>query len=103
MSKNKQKTSVFGTLWGWLRRMFLGAGNQYANEVLEEKAKNPSDAEEIVSPMQQYVRNFRERKLAMCALVILIAMFLVVFIGPLFMPHYSDSYTETLQQNVART
>lgn len=100
MSKNKQKTSVFGTLWGWLRRMFLGAGNQYANEVLEEKAKNPTDAEEIVSPMQQYVRNFKERKLAVCALVVLIAMFLVVFIGPLFMPNYSDSYTETLQQNV---
>ena len=86
MSKNKQKTSVFGTLWGWLRRMVLGAGNQYANEVLEEKEKTPSDAEEIVSPMQQYVRNFKERKLAMCALVVLIAMFLLVFIAPLFMP-----------------
>ena len=68
----------------------------------EERAK-AADVEEIVSPMRQIVNNFLERKLAVGALVLLIAMFITMFVGPLFMPKYSDSYTDVTQQNIAPT
>ena len=68
----------------------------------EERAK-AADVEEIVSPMRQIVNNFLDRKLAVGALVLLIAMFITMFVGPLFMPKYSDSYTDVTQQNIAPT
>ena len=68
----------------------------------EERAK-AADVEEIVSPMRQIVNNFLDRKLAVGALVLLIAMFITMFVGPLFMPKYSDSYTEVTQQNIPPT
>ncbi len=64
---------------------------------------NSIDVEEVVSPIQQIIRNFFERKLAVGALCVVIGMFLLVFIGPLFMPNYYDSYTEVTQKNVAPT
>ncbi len=80
---------------GWLRRLFRGGSKTLVED-------NPSLAvEEIVSPFKQIVRGFLERKLAVGALCVLICMFLIVFIGPLFMPRYYDSYTETTQQNIA--
>ena len=80
---------------GWLRRLFRGGSKTLVED-------NPSLAvEEIVSPMKQIVRGFFERKLAVIALVVLICMFILVFIGPLFMPRYYDSYTETTQQNIS--
>ena len=72
------------------------------NMSAEERAK-AADVEEIVSPMRQIVNNFLERKLAVGALVLLIAMFITMFVGPLFMPKYSDSYTDVTQQNIAPT
>ena len=36
-------------------------------------------------------------------MVLLIAMFITMFVGPLFMPKYSDSYTDVTQQNIAPT
>ena len=62
-----------------------------------------ADVEEIVSPMRQIVNNFLDRKLAVGALVLLIAMFITMFVGPLFMPKYSDSYTDVTQQNIPPT
>ncbi|MBR5294144.1 MAG: ABC transporter permease subunit, partial [Oscillospiraceae bacterium] len=62
-----------------------------------------ADVEEIVSPMRQIVNNFLSRKLAVGAMVLLIAMFITMFVGPLFMPKYSDSYTDVTQQNIAPT
>ena len=80
---------------GWLRRLFRGGSKTLVED-------NPSLAvEEIVSPFKQIVRGFLDRKLAVGALCVLICMFLIVFIGPLFMPRYYDSYTETTQQNIA--
>jgi peptide/nickel transport system permease protein len=43
------------------------------------------------------------RRLAVIAMCIVIAMFLIVFIGPLFMPKYYDAYTEVTQKNVPPT
>ena len=59
--------------------------------------------EEIVTPFKQIVRGFFERKIAVVALCVVAAMFLLVFIGPLFMPKYYDAYLETTQKNIAPT
>ena len=74
---------------------------QFADE-MEEKRKNMA-VEDIVSPLQQVVRNFFERKLAVGALCVLIAMFITVFVGPLFMPNYYDAYIEVTQKSIAPT
>lgn len=88
MEKNtdKKKSS------GWLRRFFFGGSRALADDV--------TNVEEIISPGRQIVRNFFERKLAVFAMIVVIAMFLFVFIAPLFMPKYRDTYTETTQQNL---
>ena len=86
----------------WFGRIFFGGGNHLAAEMEDQqgRAAAASDVEEIISPGQQIVRNFMERKLAVGALIVLILMFVVMFVGPLFMPKYYDAYTETTQQNV---
>lgn len=86
----------------WFGRLFFGGGNHLADEMEDRQgqASSVNDVEEIISPGQQIVRNFMERKLAVGALIVLILMFLVMFIGPMFMPKYYDAYTETTQQNV---
>lgn len=105
MSKNSQKANgsknVFQTAFGWLKRMFLGASGEYAKEKMKAQGDPAiNDVEEIVSPGRQIARNFREKKLAVAALCVVIVMFIIVIIGPLFMPQYSDSYTEVTQKNV---
>ena len=92
------KKSVLGT---WMARLWKGGSKQLADE-MDEKAKNMA-VEEIVSPLQQVVRNFFERKLAVTALIVLIGMFITVFVGPLFMPSYYDAYTEVTQKSIAPT
>ena len=86
------------------KSFFKKANKKGAPENLsaEERAK-AADVEEIVSPMRQIVNNFLDRKLAVGALVLLIAMFITMFVGPLFMPKYSDSYTDVTQQNIPPT
>ncbi len=101
MSNNKK--NVLQTLWGWLRRMVMGASKEYANEVEQNQENNINDVEEIISPTKQYVRNFLEHKLAVFALCVVIAMFITVFVGPLLMDNYSDSYTEVTQKSIAPT
>lgn len=98
MANNKKRSS---TGKNWLRRLWKGGGNALVDE-LEEKKANMA-VEEIVSPMQQVWRNFLDRKLAVFALVVLIAMFVTVFVGPLFMPKYYDAYTEVTQKSIAPT
>lgn len=90
MSKKEKKTGKRPS--GWLRRLFFGGSRTLADDI--------GDVEEIVSPGKQIVRNFMERKLAVFALCVVIAMFLVVFIGPLFMPNYAHAYTETTQTSL---
>lgn len=70
---------------------------------MEAKRAAKNDVEEIVSPVKQIVRGFMERKLAVGALCVVIAMFLLVFIGPLFMTNYTDTYTEVTQANLPPT
>ncbi len=107
MSKkqNQQSSSKKGFApFRWISRAFMGASRQYAEETLQQQEENRiNDVEEIVSPGRQLVRNFMERKLAVFALCVVIAMFLFVFIGPLFLTNYSDSYTEVTQKSVPPT
>lgn len=86
----------------WLKRLWKGGSNQMADEMLN-KDGTPNDAEAIVSPTRQIVNNFLERKLAVGALIVLICMFITMFVGPLFMPKYYDSYTEVTQKSIKPT
>lgn len=101
-SRRSDKKNVFSTVGGWFRRMFMGASADYAKKKESDRLKNEAtnDAEEIVSPGKQIIRGFFERKLAIGALCVVIAMFLLVFIGPLFMKNYNDSYTEITQKSL---
>lgn len=96
--KKKTKFAPFA----WLGRMFMGASKSLPGDFGKQSAgSSPEiDVEELVSPGKQYFRAFLERKGAVVASCVVIAMFLFVFIGPLFMPNYSDSYTEVTQKNV---
>ncbi len=89
-----KKKNLFARIAGWGRRVFFGGSRELADSI---------DVEEVVTPFQQIVRNFFERRLAVGALCVVIGMFLLVFIGPLFMPNYYDSYTEVTQKNVSPT
>ena len=99
MSNNKKKQG--GTLTRWFRRIFFGGSRELANEM--ENADHSNDVEEIVSPTKRIIRGFMERKLAVAALIFVVAMFLFVMIAPLFIDNYYDSYTETTQQNIPPT
>ncbi len=93
------KKNKDNTLKRWGKRAFFGGSKVMADDMSNKN----NDVEEIVSPLKQIVRGFFERKLAVVALCIVIAMILLVFIGPLFMPKYSDTYTESTQRNVPPT
>lgn len=115
--QNKKTSSGFGaTLKRWGRRIFFGGGRALADEMEEKRRQDEelseeellerakaADVEEIVSPARQIFRNFVKRKSAIAAVCIVVGMFLTVFIAPNFMPHYSDTYTETTQKNVPPT
>lgn len=91
MSKNnKKKNGFFSTIGSWFRRMFMGS----------KKDVDVLAVEAIVSPGKQIVKNFFSRKLAVGALIVLLAMFLLVFIGPIFMP-INLEYTNAAQANAA--
>ena len=97
MSTEKKK----GSSVSWFKR-FFGGSKALAAE-MEAKRQASLDVEEIVSPFKQIVRGFFSRRLAVVAFSIVIAMFLLVFLGPLFMPKYYDAYTEVTQKNVPPT
>lgn len=63
-------------------------------ETQKNKKQDDNNVEEIVSPFRQVFKNFFGKRLAVTALVILILMFGLAFIGPLCMPKYSDTYSE---------
>lgn len=83
---------------GFFGRLFHSASAQFADEM---DAARAADVEAIVSPGRQVLNNFLDRKLAVGALIVLIGMFIVMFVGPLFMPKYKDNYTDVTQQNMA--
>lgn len=91
----KKKKGLFSRIGGWLKRNIFGG-----SKVLADDLEKRIDVEEVVSPMKQIWRGFLERKSAVIAACVVIAMFLLVFVGPLFMPKYYDSYTEITQKNV---
>ena len=85
-----QKKGFFSTIGRWFRRFFFGAS----------KETSSMDVEEIVSPSRQVFRNFMERKLAVGSAIVVILMFLLAFIGPLFVP-LDLNYTEPTQMNLS--
>lgn len=85
--------AVFATLFTWLRRMFMGASKDLVNSDIFE-------VEKLESPSKLAVKTFFRRKIAVAALVVLVALFLFVFIGPLFIP-MNLNYTDPLQANIA--
>ena len=101
MSKNQEKNTakknvfvrIGATLWRWTKRMFMGASKELTED---EKLF----VEKIESPGMMTVKAFFRRKLAVTALIVLIAMFLLVFIGPEFIP-MDLTYTDALQANIA--
>lgn len=100
-NKSGKKSGLGSTLIRWFRRMFFGGSRELAREM--ENTDHSQDTEEIVSPTKRIIRGFMERKLAVAALIFVIAMFLFVMIGPLFITNYYDAYTETTQQNIPPT
>ncbi len=89
-NKNTASKNPLKTMWGWFTRMFMGAS----------KTLDALEVEKIESPSKQAVKAFFRRKLAVGALVVLISLFLLVFIGPLFIP-MDVNYTDALQKNIA--
>ena len=87
------KENVFQTLWRWTKRMFMGASKELTDD---EKFA----IEKIESPGMMAVKAFFRRKLAVTALVVLVSMFLLVFIGPIFIP-MDLTYTDALQANIS--
>ncbi len=81
------------TVWRWTKRTFMGASKELTDD---EKFR----VENIESPAKQMVKTFMRRRVAIVALVVLILMFALVFIGPLFVP-MDVNYTDALQQNIA--
>ena len=69
MAKKNNTSSKKSFLGTWMTRIWKGASTQLADE-MDEKAKNMA-VEEIVSPLQQVIRNFLDRKLAVAALIVL--------------------------------
>ncbi len=101
---NKKNNSSKGTLARWWRRLWKGGSVALEQELQEQQnndTPNVSDVEAIISPTRQIINNFLERRLAVGALLLLICMFIVMFVGPLFMPKYYDAYTEVTQKSIA--
>ena len=90
MKKTASKDKFFGKLF---RRMFLFGNGK--------KEKNESHVE-YDSPSVQAVKRFFRKPLATGAVILLVAMFGFVLIGPMISP-IDLSYTETMHRNVAPT
>lgn len=107
----KKKENIFHKLLRWFVRTIFGLKYEekwFGKKDAEQKAivyKNgvPDDSELIVSPARQIFQRFCDRKIAVFAVFVVIAMFLIVFIGPYFMPKYYDSFTETTQVDLPPT
>ena len=101
MANNKKnengtaKTGIFSTLFRWTKRMFFGASKELTED---EKFR----VENLESPSKLAVKAFFRRKLAVAALIVLVALFLFVFVGPYFFPMdltYTDANLANLPPN----
>lgn len=82
------------TVWRWTKRTFMGASKEFAVSM-----EDAMSVEAIESPFKQTVKSFFRKPLAVTALVIVVLMFIVSFIGPLMLPmdlSYSESYHANL-------
>lgn len=86
---------VFKTFGRWIARMFMGGSKELKNV-------DVFAVEKLESPSKLAVKAFFRRKLAVGALVVLIALFLLVFIGPLFVP-MNVNFIDPGQANIAPT
>ena len=68
MSKNKKEFFLIR----WFKRMFLGARPELSME----------EEEKIQTPMRQMISNFTHKPLAMTGLIVFLAIFAFVMIGP---------------------
>lgn len=107
----QNKEGVFSKIGRWATRTFLGLKyeekwfgvNNSGSGEITFKDGVPDDSELIVSPAKQIFQRFISRKFAVFAVCLVIFMFLVVFIGPLFMPKYYDAFTEATQKDLPPT
>ncbi len=90
---NTAKKGVFATVGRWFKRMFFGASKELSEE-------ERLFVEKIESPSVMAFKAFFRRPLAVIALIVLISLFLLVFIGPALMP-MNLNYTDPLQANLA--
>lgn len=104
MAKDKKnKENVFRTLARWFVRWFMGAKYEqkwFIKDGNSEEGSKPDDSDLIISPGRLAFQRFTERKFAVVSVFVVIAMFFAVFVGPLFMEKYSDSYTEVTLKNL---
>ena len=91
MAKNEKK-KVSSTVGSWFKRMFKGGSRELSED---EKFA----VEKIESPSVMAVKAFFRRPLAVIALVVLVSLFLLVFIGPAYLP-MDLTYTDALQANI---
>ena len=105
--KENKIISFFKTLWRWIKRMFMGGANAFYKEKddEEENGEEKVDAkifevEKIVSPGRQRLNNFLSKKLAVGATVVLVLIFAVMMIGPIFNPYVAE-YVEESQKNIS--
>lgn len=87
----KKGKGFFATLWSWTKRTFMGASKETADVF---------SVEAIESPAKQVLKNFFSHKIAVVSLVFLICMFMLVLIGPLFLP-LDLNYTENSHKYIA--
>lgn len=100
-SKKKKTSGAFGTFCRWFRRMFLGGSNALFNEINESNSeKDVFAVEKIESPGKQRVKAFFRKKLAVGALVVFAAVFILMLVGPIFYP-LDLAYNEATQKNVS--
>lgn len=96
------KTHHFSKKRHFLKGLLTSSDTLGVEEAAGEEDEG-EEAEEVISPTMRIVRDFFERKNALVAMIVVVAMLILVIIGPLFMPKYYHSYTEVTQKNVPPT
>lgn len=100
-ASSKKKTNGAGsTLVRWFKRTFFGGANALYDEINEKKDDDVFAVEKIESPGKQRLKAFFSKKLAIGALSVFLAVFMVMLVGPLFYP-LDLAYIEETQKNVA--
>ncbi len=102
-SEASQKSKIgafFSTLARWFKRMFFGGSNALQREIREKNGDDVFAVEKIESPGKQRLKAFFQKKLAIGALAVFLAVFLLMLIGPFFYP-LDLAYIESTQQNIA--